>query len=187
MIVVIAGGIGSGKSAVVEVLRNIGAKVVVADEINRELLKDSDHLSEIGRAFPGTVENGTLNKKKLREIIFTSENERKRLNSISHPKIFKRINDLTLSEGLIFVEVPLLEETLGLIKFDKICAVKAPIQVRAKRVSLRDNISLESALKIIEVQAREEEIYNKADFIINNDGSLEYLRDQVIKMYEYVR
>lgn len=187
MIIVVAGGIGTGKSTVMKILEDLGAKVIYADAINRELLLDEQYVKKIGENFDGVVKDGVIDKKALRNIIFNDEEARLRLNSIAHPLIFNRINDLARSSGLIFVEIPLFVECSSYIKYDKLCAILASISIRAERVAKRDNISIESALKIIEAQIKEEKVYESADFIIYNNKDIDYLREQVILMYNNVR
>lgn len=187
MIVIIAGGIGSGKSEVMKLLRDLGAEIVISDEINRQLLQDKEYIDTINKNFPGTVKNGVIDKKTLRNIIFNDEKERLKLNSIAHPQIFKRINDITKNLRLVFVEVPLFNETSMHINYDKLCAVKASYDTRVKRVALRDNISYESAKKILDAQVKEESIYKKADYVIINDGDLRSLEEQVIGLYNELK
>ena len=187
MIVVIVGGIGTGKSAVIKVLENLGEKVLSADAINKELLLNIEYVNIIDANFKGVVVDGKIDKKALRNIIFNNENERKKLNALAHPRIFSEIERRAKEYACVFVEIPLFEECYENVKYDKICAVQAPINARAERVAKRDGISLESALKIIEVQAKEESVYDRADFIINNDGDFLNLEKQVLRMLENVK
>lgn len=187
MIVIVAGGIGAGKSAVMKILEDLGAKVIYADVINKQLLQDVNYIKKLGECFPSVVQEGKINKKELRNIIFNDELARLRLNAIAHPLIFKKIDELTRGNGVFFVEIPLFEECHKNIKFDKLCAVKASKSIRANRVASRDDISIESALKIIEAQYKEEEIYDRADFIIYNENDFEDLKNQVIEIYNNVQ
>ncbi len=187
MIVVVAGGIGSGKSTVMNILNGLGASVVYADVVNRELLNDNNYIQLIDSNFNGVVINGRINKKALRNLIFNDENARLKLNSIAHPLIFDLIDKKTRSLGLVFVEIPLFAECSKYIKYDKLCAVKAPIEDRIRRISSRDNISFQDAKKIIESQIKEEKIFEKADFIIYNDTDFESLQQQVLMVYDNVR
>ena len=94
------------------------------------------------------------------------------------------IEDRTSLNAIYFVEIPLLEECCGKLKYDKICVVKAPFDLRVERIISRDGVSLESAVKMIEAQIKEESIYTKADFIINNNGSISDIEKDVQKIYE---
>ena len=183
MIVVVAGGIGTGKSAVIKILEDLNAKVVSADSINRELLNDNTYIEKIGSTFSGIVKNGKIDKKSLRNLIFNDEDSRLKLNSIAHPLIFSKISEMVCSLPLVFIEIPLFIECRDYIKYDILWAVRASNEIRATRVAQRDNISISSAYKIIDAQYRENEIYDMADFIIHNDGDLDNLKEQVIAVY----
>ena len=187
MIVVVVGGIGTGKSAVMRILEDLGEKVLSADAINKELLVDRDYIKVIGDNFSGVVFDGQIDKQALRNIIFNDESARKKLNEIAHPRIFSKIENRARDYKRVFVEIPLFEECAENVKYDKICAVKAPLAARISRVSTRDGISIESAKKIIDVQAKEERVYDKADFIINNDGDMRKLEEQVLRMIANVK
>lgn len=184
MIVVVAGGIGSGKSTVMKAFEALGAKTLYADRLNKELLQNEEYISVIDKNFQGVVSDRKINVNRLRDIIFNSETERKKLNDIAHPRIFKMIENRAASEGLIFVEIPLLEECEGLLKYDKLCAVKAPFEDRVERIIKRDGVSREIAVKIIEAQRKEEKVYEKADFIVENQGLISDIEENVRKIYE---
>ena len=183
MKVAVVGGIGTGKSTVMNIIRELGGNVILTDELNRALLTDKDYIALIDANFKGVVFDGVIDKSKLKNVIFNDEQARLKLNSLAHPRIFNMIDKMTSAKGFYFVEIPLFEETSNTIKFDKICAVRASINVRAQRVSIRDKISIESALKIIEVQSNEEKVYDYADYIIENDGNYETLYQNVVDFY----
>ncbi len=187
-IIVIAGAIGSGKSVVMKMLEKLGASTLYADKLNAELLEDSDYISLIQNAFPSVVTNGKIDKNALKELIFSDENKRQLLNSIAHPKIFEliKICQSKLSTEKIFVEIPLMSESLEYFTYDKLCVVTASYANRVDRIVARDGVSKDLAIKMIEVQDNENNIINIADFILLNDGDLLNLENKVIEFYNNV-
>lgn len=182
--IVISGGIGSGKSAVTSILREMGAKVVLADEINAALLTEPSYIKEISNRFPTAVHNNVINKKELAEIIYRNEGKRKELMSLSHPIIFERMFSLYPEEKVVFYEVPLLSESD--ISFDRIWYVDASLENRVRRIVGRDGVSEAYAERIISLQKMEELFLEKADVVIRNDGDMEDLRGQVKTQYCYI-
>ena len=133
MIVALCGGIGSGKSAVAEILRGLGAHTLSADSINAELLKDPAYLVKLRKLFPEAfVAGDEPDKKKIREIIFSDEERRKKLNGLAHGEIMAEIARRAAGRELVFVEIPLLAEAGAKNIADKICFVRAPREARAR-------------------------------------------------------
>ena len=182
MKVVIAGGIGSGKSVVTEILRSLGAKVVVADEINRELLNDSDYVSQIENIFPSVVYNNVIDKKKLSELVYHDEGKRRMLMDIAHPLILKRMFAVYPKEALVFYEIPLLSE-LRRDLFDRVWYVSADREVRVSRITMRDNVSIEYANHLIDLQGAEDKLAAIADVVIDNSGERTLLCGKVKALY----
>ena len=181
MKVAISGGIGSGKSAVTRILRELGAKVVVADEVNASLLTEKDYIEKIKNRFPAVVHNNVINKKELAAIIYRDEGERRALMEIAHPIIFRRMLSLYPDEALVFYEIPLLSESP--IRFDRIWYVDAPLSDRVKRISIRDEVDREYAERIISLQVGEDRFLSIADAVINNHGDLDALKECVKREY----
>lgn len=185
MMIVIAGGIGVGKSAVTDILKKEGATILSADEINRELLNREDYINKIDAYFPGVVKDGRVDKSALRKIIFSNEEERLKLNALSHPLIFAEIKERSkILGGAVFTEVPLLMECGWAEMFDKIWAVTAPYEERIERIMKRDNIDRKYAETMIASQSEEERVLEIADEIILNSGDLEKLNREVSSLYK---
>ena len=110
--IAITGGIGSGKTTVSNLIKEKGYPVYSCDEIYKELIDSTIYIKEIEKAFPAAIKQGKINRKGLAEIVFSNEQERKRLNEIAHPLIMKTLLDhISQRENeLIFAEVPLLLE-----------------------------------------------------------------------------
>ncbi len=187
---VITGSSGSGKSEVCKILAELGAEVVSADQLAKEVLNsNSKALSEVRATFGDKVfSNGVLDRKALGEIIFNDPKKREVLENITHPLIgeLAATKFTELIEGgakLLVYDCPLYFETkLREQKFKGIILVTAADDLKIARLIQRDQISASAARKRLANQLSDEERAPLADFVIKNDGSLESLREQVIKL-----
>lgn len=176
MKVALAGGIASGKSAVLATLKDLGAAVIDSDLVAREISDNSDYIRAVGLILGEKyIENGRINRVALREAIARDLDARKKLNSISHPIIRERVNKeaevLEKAGKVVFVEIPLLI-TSGMARdFDAIWFVDCAIDERIARILERDNVSREQALALIKAQAVEQSALELADFVIDTTGS----------------
>ena len=179
-VVAITGGIGSGKSAVLGFIKDMGFKTLSADEANRQLLCDPEYLSRLEELFPDAFMSGVFDRAKLADIVFNDDKERLKLNSLAHGCIGDLIRrEIGRADGVIFVEVPLLIES-GLIDiFDDIIVVTSPKSVRVKRVEARDGVCEDKVLKRLNVQADDETLASLAAYVIENDSTLDELREKV--------
>ena len=122
--IAITGGIGSGKSTVLEIIRGEGFPVYSCDEIYSQLLNGAGLTAEIGKAFNDVVdENGKLDRKKLGALVFSNAAELEKLNNITHPKIFKAVFEKMQDKEISFCEVPLLFESGYEKYFDNVIVV----------------------------------------------------------------
>ncbi len=179
-VVAITGGIGSGKSAVLGFIKDMGFKTLSADEANRQLLCDPEYLSRLEELFPDAFMSGVFDRAKLADIVFNDDKERLKLNSLAHGCIGDLIRrEIGRADGVNFVEVPLLIES-GLIDiFDDIIVVTSPKSVRVKRVEARDGVCEDKVLKRMNVQADDETLASLAAYVIENDSTLDELREKV--------
>ncbi len=179
-VVAITGGIGSGKSAVLGFIKDMGFQTLSADEANRQLLCDPEYLSRLEELFPDAFIGGVFDRAKLADIVFNDDKERLKLNSLAHGCIGDIIRrEIERTDGVIFVEVPLLIES-GLIDiFDDIIVVTSPKSVRVKRVEARDGVCEDKVLKRMNVQADDETLASLAAYVIENDSTLDELREKV--------
>lgn len=191
--IAITGGIGSGKSAVGNVLRTLKYPVIDSDQIAREVVKPGKPaLKEIEQYFGREIllPNRTLNRKKLREIISDSPEDRKALESITHPRIRELSQNLADSEfertgsHLIFYEVPLLFESGRDHNFDAVICVWADDPMRISRTTKRDNLSEEAVKRLLSTQMDQEEKKSLSDYCIENNGTLENLETSVEKLLQ---
>lgn len=181
----LTGGSGSGKSTVAGIFKEYGAFVIDADKISHQLT-DSDEmvLRKIKEAFSEKVfENGVLSRKALGKIVFSDKNALKTLNGIVHPavaaKTLEKIENC--DSRLIIIDAPLLFDVKEIVDLcDECIAVCAPDEVRINRIVARDGICREDAEKRLASQRPQQELAEKADFVIVNDGDLEKLRSDIV-------
>lgn len=188
LVVGLTGPIGSGKSAVAKLFCERGYAHIDADKIAREVVeKGSPVLIELATAFGDDVINpdGTLNRRLLSQKAFSKDNGAQLLNSITHPAILKRVEEKIESfkaQGYerILYDAPLLFES----KSDKLCektvCVIAEKSIRLARVKLRDNISESEIESRMNAQHIDSYYTEKSDFVINNNSTLEKLREETI-------
>lgn len=189
MIIGITGTIASGKSTVSDYFIKQGYVVIDADKITKELQEQKEVLKEFLEIFGESVllENRSLNRQKLREIVFQDKTALQKINRIMHPKVRKKFEDVrsrTLKEEIVFFDIPLLFEAHFEDLCEKIILVCAEREVQIRRVIQRDNSSRELAEKIINSQAKEEEKRKKSDYIIENNGTVEELYQKLKKWEE---
>jgi dephospho-CoA kinase len=183
----LTGGIGSGKSAVAEIFADLGAYVVDTDVIAREVVApNSDGLLEIVRIWPAVVRNGALDRAALADIVFGDAAARAKLNAVLHPHIRRAAleRESRAAPGQIVVHVvPLLFETGYDALVDRSVLVAAPLERRIERIVQRDRIDearvrARVAAQIDPISARE-----RADYVVDNDGDLEQLRERAAQVY----
>ncbi|MDP2647030.1 MAG: dephospho-CoA kinase [Desulfobacterales bacterium] len=190
--VAVTGGVGSGKTSVCEWFKKLGAVVVSADELARDAAAPGTAgFDKILEAFGKQVlgADGTLNRQLLRRIITLDRKARKTLERILHPEISELMLQRVAKarddrEPMVLLEVPLLFE-LGIPdRFDVVVLVNAKRQVQVNRVMARDRVSREDAEALLKVQIPNEEKITQADIVIENSGSLEWMRQTVEKVYQ---
>ena len=183
----LTGGIGAGKSQVATFFAELGAFVVDTDAIAREVVAPhSDGLMQIARVWPQVVRNGVLDRAALAEIVFSDPAARQRLNALLHPHIRRRAMEregLAKPGQVIVHVVPLLFETGYDRLVDKSVLIVAPVEQRIARVVERDRIDEARVRARIATQIAPEEAHPRADFIIENDGNLDHLRERTREVF----
>ena len=187
----ITGGSGSGKSQVCKLLASMGALIIDADEIGHAVTARPDVLREIEVEFGSEVINsdGTLNRKALAKIVFSSKDALEVLNVITHKKIFDEVEKI-LSETdaeVIAIDAAILQKTRLRTLCSFVIAIVAPANVRVRRITARDELDEEDALKRINSQPSDSEYAHGADFVILNTGNVENLNRRVIEIFEAIR
>lgn len=190
MIVIgLTGGIGSGKSAASNYLISKKIDVIDADKVAREITAPgSETLKELADAFGSDIilPDGTLDRKKLGDIVFGNSDKMRMLNNITHRKITEKIKKkITDSDSeIVVVDAPLLIET-GLNCFtDEVWVVDADEKIRIDRLMKRDNLTEAEIKRRINSQLTREERLKYADVVIDNSGTLKHLTDQLDKQIE---
>jgi dephospho-CoA kinase len=191
IIVGLTGSVGTGKSTVASLFKELGAYVIDWDELAREVTRP--HLKawkEIVEYFGKGIlnEDLTINRQKLADIVFSNKEKVAKLDQIIHPEVFKedeRITDEIKSldpDALVIKDIPLLFELTRPVYVDKMVVVSASEQTQLRRLEQK-GMSREDAQRRIKFQLPLEEKIKSADFVINNDGSLEETKRQVEEIY----
>ena len=172
-IIGLTGGIGSGKSSVLEIFKKIGISTYNADESAKELISsDKKIIHSIKQLFGDDIYNeNKLNSKLVSKIVFNDKEKLKSLNSIIHPAValdFEKFCFDHREKTYIVKEAAIIFETKSENIFDKIIYVKAPKEIRIDRVIQRDKLSRDDVLNRIQNQVNETSIIDKCDFIIDN-------------------
>ncbi len=184
----VTGGIASGKSTVSMMLTELGSPLIDFDLIARQVVEPgTPGLAKIVDYFGRQVlaDDGSLDRKKVSDIVFGDMEKRKKLESFTHPPIyeefFKQADAIAAEnpEAIIQVSVPLLIELNLQYLFDKILVVHVPAEVQEERLAQRDNISSEEAANIMKSQLPIAEKLQFADFVIDNSQALDATRSQV--------
>ncbi len=180
----LTGGIASGKSMVADWLGSLGAAIVDTDVISREqTTAGSPVLAEIARAFGKDLikPDGTLDRTRLRALVFAEPTARKRLEAILHPRIRKAAWEqaATTPGSYVVLVIPLLAETGFTDGIDRVLVVDAPRELQIKRLRARDGASYREARAIIAAQASRRRRRALADDVLLNDDSPEQLHKRV--------
>jgi dephospho-CoA kinase len=181
--VALTGNVGSGKSTVAERWAAAGVPVVSADELSRQaVLPGSPGLSAVVAEFGDGVlaADGTLDRARLRDLVFADEGRRRTLERILHPRIRELRDAWARREAaggaaLIVSEIPLLFETGAQERFDVVVLVDAPPAVRKERLQRDRGLSPDEAGRIMASQMDPAEKRARADVVIDNEGTLEEL------------
>ncbi|EAC7101983.1 dephospho-CoA kinase [Listeria monocytogenes] len=188
----LTGSVATGKSTVSNMIQQAGIPLVDADIAARKVVEPgTEGLKEIVAYFGGEIllADGTLDRAKLGEIIFKDKEKREKLNEITHP----RVKDYMLEarerffrsgEELVFFDIPLLFESHLESLVDQIVVVWTTPETELKRLMERNNLTKEDALRRIESQMGIDEKARKADFVIDNNESLEKTQKQVYTFIE---
>ncbi|XP_043911056.1 dephospho-CoA kinase domain-containing protein [Protopterus annectens] len=188
----LTGGIASGKSTVATILRELGCPVIDADIIARQVVEPGTPAHQLIVQYFGTeilLENGQINREMLGNIIFSDEEKRRRLNSITHPAVLQMmlkqiLKYFFLGYRYVILDVPLLFETNKLRKLLKrTVVVYCDPQTQISRFMRRNNFSRAEVDKRLSTQMPLEEKRKLANHVIDNSGDLENTRRQVLQLH----
>lgn len=183
IIVGLTGSIGMGKSTAAKMFEQAGVPVYDADEtVHRLYAGRASPLIE--QAFPGTVVDGIVDRKKLAQAVLNDSQAMKKLEAIVHPLVHEE-ESLFLEqakfdrEPMVVLDIPLLFEAGGKDRVDRIVVVSAPADVQRQRVLAREGMTVEKFESILSRQMSDYEKRAKADFIIDSNVSFEAMQEQI--------
>ena len=187
----LTGNIGCGKTTVAHMFEDLGAEVIDADEIGHQLLEKEKIKKRVVGIFTERVLNGkgSISRKKLRNLVFKDKKKLELLNSILHPLIVKEIKKKIKASpsNLIVIDAAVLLEAGWDSLVDKILVVRAPYHTQLKRIKEKGNFSPAQIKGIMEAQLPQREKIKRADFVIENEGSVDKIREQVRKIWEKLK
>jgi dephospho-CoA kinase len=198
LVVGLTGGIGTGKSRVVELLARLGAAIVDSDRIVRELQQaGSPALARIAETFGSEylLPDGNLDRAKLGKLVFDHPAERAKLNAIMLPAVTVRLRERleelrAAGERVIVLDIPLLLEGRksgsgagAVLPFDVVVVVYADEETQVRRVMERDSLSREDALARVRAQLSIEEKRRMADVVIDNRGDWDSTEKRVRELF----
>lgn len=186
----LTGGIGSGKSTVSSRLAELGAFIVDADLVAREIVEPGQPaLAELADAFDGVLNpDGTLNRAELARQAFATPEATEKLNAITHPRIRARTEEL-FKQGresgaqVLVYDMPLLIENGEVDKVDHVLVVDAPDELRIDRLVQHRGLDEDDARRRIAAQIDRETRLNAADTVLDNSGTVEQLLEQVDRFW----
>lgn len=188
----LTGGIASGKSTIANMIRNLNLPLIDSDQIAKNVMLKEEVKNELRNAFGKEIfdEQGKLSRKTLAHIIYDNESKRNKLNHIVHPlvreEILIQLKTVYQDKKIVFVDVPLLYESGFNQLTDQVIVVYVPKEVQLKRLIKRNNIDEVYANQQISAQDDLEEKAKKANFVIDNQHSVEYSNKQLLQVLEQI-
>jgi len=192
LILGITGNIASGKSMIAGAFARLGAALVDADQLARDVVAPgSPLLQQLVERFGADIlrADGQLNREGLAEIIFADGSARQELNKIMHPAIgrlaVERLQKLRnkADTPLVVYEAPLLFEAGAEDRVDQVLVIAIDPEVQLQRLIARDGLSMQAARQRIEVQMPQQEKLARADYVIDNSGTVAAAVQQVEKLW----
>ncbi len=192
LIVGLTGSMGSGKTTAASIFKKLGACIIDADVISRELvLPNQPAWEEITRTFGKTIlkEDQTINRAKLADIVFKDENQKNLLENILHPKVIEEEMKLCRQffkidpQTLVVIDAAMLIESGNYKKVDKVIVVTCDQESLILRSIKRSSLTREEAKLRLQNQMPQEEKVKQADYILQNDGNQEDFKTKVQKLY----
>lgn len=184
--IAITGGIGTGKSYVCRRLESRGISIYDADAECKRLMRTNPQLQQQLSELIGceAVVGGRIEKRCIAEFLLASADNKQRLNDVVHPFVARDF----MESDYQWMETAILYESgfYRRVDFDFVVSVSAPDETRTKRVAERDHLSLERAAEWVRAQMPQQEIDQKADFVVCNDGQRP-LEPQIDRLLEAIR
>jgi dephospho-CoA kinase len=189
----LTGGVASGKSAVSAILDELGAVIIDADVLAREVVAaGTDGLGEVVDAFGPDVltDDGELDRPAMGAIVFADPEKRRVLEAIIHPRVRERGAEIEATAGpdsVVVHDIPLLAETGQAEAFDAVIVVDVPTETQVKRMVELRGMTREDADARVAAQASREDRLAIATHVVSNSGTLDDLRRRVTQVYRELR
>lgn len=191
----LTGGIGSGKSTVAKLLMKHGFAIIDADKIAREIVEPGQPaLAELALQFGEEIlnEDGSLNRQALANIAFANEDNRLALNTITHPRINARTEEMfseaeTAGKAVAVWDMPLLIDLGFQDRVDSVIVVDVDADTRLRRLIKHRGLDEADARRRIASQTDDETRRQAADYLVDNNGDISLLEPQIIKIVEDIR
>jgi len=191
----LTGGPATGKTTVARMFEDLGAKVLSADDVVHHLMQpETDVWRAIVHEFGRTILNadGSMDRKKLAEVVFADPEKRRRLEAIIHPPVLEFLAKEAerfrgSGEGVLILEIPLLVETSSLALVDKVLVVTAEQETQIERLQKRYGIGRKEAVLRIGSQLPMSEKVKHADWVICTEGTLRGTKEQVNRVWGAIR
>lgn len=194
LIIGLTGNIGCGKSSLSSIFISYGIDIVDADIIARQIFEDKELLNKVFENFGPQIKgkDGALDRKALGRIVFNDDKELVKLNNLTHPairkKILNQLNDLkNQNKKVAILDAALLVESDYINEVDKILVVTCEEKVQIERIKNRDNCTIEEAISRIKSQMNQEEKVKYADYIIDNSGTFDELKEKAYRFMSFVK
>ena len=180
----ITGSIGCGKTTLAGLARELGCVVFDVDKWSRELYSRPAYINKVAGVFPDVTENGKINKKKLRNLVFDNQEQLKKLEAVAHPFLKRRLVEAIRKngkyDGIFVLDAALLFEA-GWDKYcDLIIVADVDYETQKQRVMKRDGISAADFDKINNIQMSNAEKAALADVVIDTDKPLNLLKTELL-------
>ena len=190
-IIAVTGGIGSGKSSVLEQIKSLGYPVFSCDQILNEVYSSRTVKRQLKKIFPTAIKGIfclKIDRKALSKLVFSSPENRRKLESITHPEILRLAKEKILKVGAIlsFLEVPLLFEGNYQLGFDGVIVVKRNVEDRINSVMSRSSLTREQVLSRILAQVDYESLDLTGYVVIENDKDLNSLKEKTLQAIETI-
>lgn len=186
----LTGGIASGKSLVTNAFLALGVPVLDADQVSRDVVAPGEPaLARIAKTFGNEyiLDDGTLNRRRLREKVFAEEDSRRLLEAITHPFMKQRMKDWRDAQTAPYCVLAiaiLIESRMGVLA-DRILVIDVPVEVQMRRLIDRDGIDETLAKQMIAAQATRAARLDAADDVIENNAAPDDVRAAVGKLHEH--
>ncbi len=188
----LTGGVGSGKSTACRMFDELGAAIIDADLIARDLLQPgAPAVARLAALFGDGVLDaaGHLKRAELRQMIFSDPNKRRNLDSVMHPLIYAKIaEEIPQAQGIYcIIAAPLLLETAPAGLADRVLVIDCPLKQQLARVLQRDGVDWRQARRIIQSQMPRRRRLAMADDVIDNSNSIAHLAEQVQNLHQFYK